>query len=349
MDHSLKEAPSGDKKKQAKDNRNLIANDNNLNKKGLVLNWNDWLKKEVPPREFLISPIIPQKGLVEIYSERGVGKTFLGLAIALAAATGTDLLRWSVSRPRRVLYVDGEMAFPDLQERIKLLVASMSEQPKDEYLRLLAADLQERGIPDLSGPIPSGRKMIDDALHLGKPDQADLLILDNLSTLTSTGSENSDESWNNIQRWLLRLRHHGVSVLFMHHAGKGGKQRGTSKREDALDTVIALRKPRNYKDADGARFEISYEKHRGFFGGDATPFEAQLLGNGRWKERPLAKEAKMQLVANEIRKGKTVRQVASDTGISKSSVERLKKEGSRPQSAMQPNLGQQQRRSVSHK
>ena len=34
------------------------------------------------------------------------------------------------------------------------------------------------------------------------------------------------------QEWLLRLRRRGVSVLIVHHAGKGGEQRGKSRRED---------------------------------------------------------------------------------------------------------------------
>ena len=68
------------------------------------------------------------------------------------------------------------------------------------------------------------------------------------------------------QRWLLSLRRRGVSVLFIHHAGKGGQQRGTSRREDILDTVIALRRPHDYSPKEGARFEVHLEKARGLYG-----------------------------------------------------------------------------------
>src|SRR3712207_8616616 len=43
------------------------------------------------------------------------------------------------------------------------------------------------------------------------------------------------------------------AVLFIHHQGKGGTQRGTSRKEDVLDTVIALRRPDDYSPAEGAR------------------------------------------------------------------------------------------------
>jgi RecA-family ATPase len=50
-----------------------------------------------------------------IQARRGGSKTFLALAIGLAVAGGTCLLRWSAPKARRVLYVDGEMTLIDLQ------------------------------------------------------------------------------------------------------------------------------------------------------------------------------------------------------------------------------------------
>jgi len=37
-----------------------------------------------------------------------------------------------------------------------------------------------------------------------------------------------------VQGWLLVLRRRGISVMVIHHAGKSGLQRGTSRREDVL-------------------------------------------------------------------------------------------------------------------
>ena len=85
----------------------------------------------------------------------------------------------------------------------------------------------------------------------------------------------------------MEQRRAGRSVVFMHHAGKGGAQRGTSRREDVLDTVIALRRPQDYQADQGARFEVHFEKNRGFYGDDAKAFEA-ALGLGGWTMRDLA-------------------------------------------------------------
>jgi len=70
-----------------------------------------------------------------------------------------------------------------------------------------------------------------------------LVIFDNLSTLCTDGSESASEARVPMQNWLLKLRRQGIAVLLVNHAGTNGRQRGTSRREDALDTVIALRRP----------------------------------------------------------------------------------------------------------
>jgi putative DNA primase/helicase len=54
--------------------------------------------------------------------------------------------------------------------------------------------------------------------------------------------ENDSDAWSPIQQWLLQLRRRGLAVLIVHHAGKTGGQRGTSRREDVLDSSFCLRR-----------------------------------------------------------------------------------------------------------
>jgi len=60
-----------------------------------------------------------------------------------------------------------------------------------------------------------------------------------------------------------------------------GRQRGTSRREDSLDTVIALRRPADYSPEEGARFEVHIEKARSIVGEGASPFEAMVRSGPR--------------------------------------------------------------------
>ena len=133
--------------------------------------------------------------------------------------------------------------------------------------------------------------------HLG---DAELLIIDNLSTLVNGGRENDADSWDAMQAWLLQLRRRDITVLLVHHAGRGGEARGTSKREDVLDTVIQLKRPADYEVEEGARFECHLTKARGVFGEDAMPFEARLtVADGRddWTCTTLEDRALAEVIA----------------------------------------------------
>ena len=77
-----------------------------------------------PPREQLLAPWLPAKGLAMVYGPRGIGKTHLTLGIAYAVASGGSFLGWQAPRPRRVLVVDGEMPAVALQERMAAIVAA---------------------------------------------------------------------------------------------------------------------------------------------------------------------------------------------------------------------------------
>src|SRR5262249_55279346 len=52
----------------------------------------EFLKLEIPRREIIISPWLPEKGTVMIYSRRGVGKTLFGLTSAYVISVGAGFL-----------------------------------------------------------------------------------------------------------------------------------------------------------------------------------------------------------------------------------------------------------------
>jgi putative DNA primase/helicase len=287
------------------------------------IGFNDFLELDVPPREMLLDPILPERSLAMLYAPRGVGKTLLGLSIGLAVASGTPLLRWTAPQQRRVLYVDGEMPLVSLQERLRLISAGFGAEIPNDGFRILAADHTENSI---SLGSEDGQTAINPLLQ-----GIDLLILDNLSTLCTTGSESASDAWVPMQNWLLALRRRGIAVLLVHHAGTNGRQRGTSRREDALDTVIALRRPEGYSPEQGARFEVHFEKLRNRVDGNgAVSFEAQLESvmtdageSVRWLARDRLPSIFKQ-AAELYEEGLSVRQVAASLRISKTEAGRLR-------------------------
>ena len=250
----------------------------------------EFLMLTLKPVNYVIDPILPEQALALIYAWRGAGKTFFNLEIAVAVATGgPKCFPWAIPEARPVLYVDGEMPSNELQDRLRkiLIGRGMKLPPRKKMLTLFTPDLVEGHV--LNIVTRAGQKLIERYLESGT-----LLILDNLSALGHAPgtSESESESWWPVQEWALSLRKKGITIIFIHHAGKKGEQRGTSAREDLMHTVIGMKKPADYSQHEGLRTEIVFEKIRRYEGAAGLyPFELKMesdeRGGIRWLERPL--------------------------------------------------------------
>lgn len=282
----------------------------------VALNLKEFLNAATRPREHLLAPILSRQSLAMVHAKRGVGKTNFALALSIGVASGSSVLNWSAPGPRRVLYIDGEMPASQMQDRVRSLVAA-APQFDLTYFSIINADLFDGLPPNLS--TREGQSSVEPYVEA-----AELIVIDNLATLTRHGKENETESWAPMQNWLLSLRRRGKSVLLVHHSNKSGAQRGTSSREDILDVVISLSHPSDYEASQGARFIVEFEKARGIFGADADSFEAAMAlkdGVAHWTRRPL-EDAVSEEVANLRAEGKSFREIATELGISKSAAER---------------------------
>lgn len=285
------------------------------------LNMGQFLSMPIPERGYLLSPVLPVQGIGIMYAPRGIGKTFAALSVAVAVASGGAVFNWRAPMPKRTLYVDGEMPATSMQSRLSALVSGMSVPPHTlKNMALITPDLQPCPMPDLS--TAHGQALLEPFLK-----DVDMVVLDNIATLCRTGKENESQSWQTMQAWLLDLRRRGITVLLIHHAGKSGDQRGTSAREDIMDTVISLRRPREYSMAEGARFEVHLTKARGILGDDAKPFEANLVTEGnalRWQIKEL-EDVELEELKRLLNEGYSVRDCAEEMGKSKGAIQRLKK------------------------
>lgn len=251
-----------------------------------------------------------------IFARRGIGKTHVSLGIAYAAAIGGEFLGWKADRQYKVLLIDGEMPGEALQERFAAIVSASASEPNPEFLQIITIDLRGGIMPDLS--THEGQQSIEDACQA-----AELIIIDNISCLCRSGRENEAESWVMLSEWALRMRSAGKCVIFIHHAGKNGEQRGTSKREDILDVVIELKRPVDYEPEQGARFIVNFSKARHLMGSDAQPFDAWLQtdehGRQTWTTI-IATESTYEQVVDLARLGIKQSDIAAELGVNKSNI-----------------------------
>jgi len=304
-------------------NSAAIYTETNVSFRALVATTlGNFLDMEITPKEAILEPWLYTKSLNMLHAKRGVGKTHMGLEIAYAVATGTSYLRWKAPKPRRVLYLDGEMSSYSLQSRLQAISDAMPCDPVlQDNLRIFTPDLQKGPMPDLANRVwhSAIQELIDDA---------EMVIVDNLSCLArSGGQENDPDSWDVMAEWALGLRRQGVAVLFMHHSGKSGQQRGTSKREDNLDVVINLKHPVDYSPDMGAYFEVHFEKGREFHGVDSIAFLAKLTSEGgrhSWEVLDIEASTFDQVV-EKTNLGLQPHEIAAELDVNKSTVSRHQK------------------------
>jgi len=230
--------------------------------KNYILSHQDIIKKDIPPVEYLLAQWLPLQSLGMVYAKPAVGKSWFCMALVVAIAMAYKrFLGWSINKPVRSLYVDGEMSSSDLKERF----SKLSPIGIDQIDILPSEEMFLDGQP-LSLDRPDHQEwfhqLLDDLEKDGRKPQ--VIVFDNLSTLRNSTNENDNSETQKLVSWLVSLRARGFTVLVVHHAGKNGDQRGASILTVPMNYVVKLTKPdsdRPVRDGE-TRFEVSFDKMR---------------------------------------------------------------------------------------
>lgn len=277
------------------------------------------------PKELVLSPILPRQGIGWIYASSGLGKTLFTLNLAYAMAVGGSFLKYHCVKPLKVLYVDGEMSYEQIYDRIKAIQRQQGDLDFPKNFNSLNNDLllprRTLKIDTPQGQFYYKKKLIDEKF--------DVVVFDNLSMLSSIDTNKTNE-WIGIQDFLLDLRANGITVLMVHHSGKDKSgYRGTSMLMDCADVAISLQPIENTiieDDSSGAKkFNLVYTKNRNFYGEHALPYEVQFL-NGVWSHQSMRKT-----IMDEIREllllGMSQRDISTELKFSLGKTNKLIQKG----------------------
>lgn len=205
----------------------------------------------IPPRRDYLGGWLCEGDYGIIFAPRGVGKTWFAMGLSHALAANESFGPWVAGEDRcRVLYVDGEMPLALTQARDRGLT-----EHGDLYYLHHDMIFEEYG-KSLNLARPEAREAIRD---LCQGQGVNVVILDNLSTLVSGLQENDSKDWEGLSNWFLEMRRLKLTVILIHHAGRNGQMRGTSKREDMAAWILRLTSDDDAAD-DGARFVSHFDK-----------------------------------------------------------------------------------------
>jgi hypothetical protein len=289
--------------------------------KGL-LSSREFAKVKFPRRKLFLDPIVWKASILFLYAKAGIGKTFFVLSMVRAIATGTRFGPWWVVNKAKVMYFDAEMTGNDMQSRENQLGG-----PVDRLYIYSDAYAATVGLPKANILDKGWRKGMEELLI---ENGIEVLVLDNLSSLSPAGDENAKSDFDPVNQWLIRLKHKGITVIAIHHAGKSGDQRGTSGKLDNVDLVVKLVRPPGYQTEEGARFEVVFEKARLDMDDlhKIVGLQFQLVKNGsllEWEfNRP--KASKKQRIIQMIDSGTIQADIAKELGVTPGYISRIVKQ-----------------------
>lgn len=292
------------------------------------LNARALMTLDLPPAEFVIEPLLTVGGTGMVYAKPGAGKSFIMMELAVRLALGeADFFGWPITRGFKVLYVFGEMHGAMIKERAIQIAKGHNLYSNDERLELIQGRLGMlcKDFQRLKGSTPEqmawrpkissarDRKIIEDTVFAGG---YELLILDNISTLWPASEEGESDMAAVLEDWFIDLNQRGITIIFVHHAGKGGDQLGSSRKEHILDFNLKMERPRDYEREEGLRVKLMVDKIRAQCRNAKwmTPFEVVLRTdeNGtEWQTRPL-KHEQMKLAFEMFNNGMRYGEVAQN-------------------------------------
>lgn len=276
----------------------------------------------IEPREKFMGTWFREGDLGFVFGQRGQGKTWFTLGLALSLAGGRQFGPWAVPKARRVLYVDGEMPMDDLRARAVAMGGLPSNLFTLSHDQCFARMNMQMNLAD-----PIHQQMLIQAIRrLG----IEVVVFDNLSCLFGGVRENDADDWEKVLPWLFTLRRMRVAIIVMHHANRGGHEmRGTSRREDAAFWVIKLVKDEATIGDKRTRFATEFTKNRQ---GDREDVESLLWTlNSSGDEGGLRLDhevmGKVESLVRLVREGVTSNQdLAKELGVSPATITRIAKE-----------------------
>ena len=224
-----------------------------------------WTERDMPPPDRLLGDLVTTTTRTFLVGHTGLGKTMLALALAGAMASGRDFLHWKVSRPARVLVIDGEMPGELIRQRTIDVLRRAKIAPPHGNLTIYARDMEDQFAEQLAtiGRMPplnseEGRQWLLALINgLGGHD---VIIFDNVMSLI-TGDQKDKVPWSDAWELIQSLTARRIGQIWLDHTGHNtSRQYGSSTKAWRFDAVgIMTPLPDDQREPHDLAFTLSFE------------------------------------------------------------------------------------------
>jgi hypothetical protein len=209
-----------------------------------LIDWPTAWQEDISAEDWLIKPVLTSGRGHALFAKGGGAKSWLTLQLVAALATGRAVLNRPAGEPVDVLYLDYEMTWADLKDRLDIF----GYDDESDLSHLHYALFPE--IPELDTR-EGGALVREVARRVG----AKLVVIDTTARAI-VGEENSADTYKAFYRFTgAPLKRDGVAWLRIDHAGKdlAKGQRGSSSKNDDVDVVWQLER----RDGNALRLEAT--------------------------------------------------------------------------------------------
>lgn len=219
------------------------------------LTGSEFVQLELGEINYYLYPIVPEDSIVLVVGQPGVGKTFFLMSLCDAITKGRDFGIWkNLIGEKKILYIDAEMPYKIFQKNIRDLNVNdnfMSYCKSYTYMK-------------------TGESMVltnslyrKEVMEYAVKNDIKIIVFDNLSVLAPEIDENKKQDYDPLNQFFLELRAVGVTSIVVHHTNKSRDQSGHKSKENNVDNIMYLMKPKDYdKDRDNLRAVLSFDKAR---------------------------------------------------------------------------------------
>jgi len=213
--------------------------------------------QQFKPLRMFMAPWVHDNTFTLLVGPRGSGKTWLGMAIAQAIASGSRLGDWPTINKTKVLYLEGEMPERVLSDRFRQIDQSGENHIVGGDISVVSCDhYEDIALPNISDPKNHEH-------YRAMFERYEVIIIDNLLNIARPMDSRDHElaTWQRTASFLKSQRTKGKAIILLHHTGKSGLQMGTIVKENDVDTFLMVT-PEIGRTERGFGAEVRFDKAR---------------------------------------------------------------------------------------